>query len=189
MQRGGYRKCTDSNFGEVTAMTTTVEDRLEEQLDDLLALWPDEPAPLPAPARTAAPVTGVTDGITECTLAHDTTAPTIARHIARTLLAAHDLPDPVIDSALLVTSELVTNAVEHALAPLTLHIHPEHTGGRVWIGVTDGGPATHDGAWTTSCTEDEHGRGRTVINALADTHGTHTHTNGHTTHWARIPTT
>ncbi|MFC8014453.1 ATP-binding protein [Streptomyces cinereoruber] len=156
-----------------------------DQLDALLEQWPDEPAPAAVPSEPV-PTMHSADGTTECALSHDTAAPAAARHVARTLLTVNGVPDHMVDSALLVTSELVTNAVEHALTPLTLHLRLEQSGNRVWIGVTDGGPAPHDGAWTTSCSQDEHGRGRAIIDTLADIHGSHTHHNGHTTHWARI---
>ncbi|MFJ4866762.1 ATP-binding protein [Streptomyces sp. NPDC088748] len=158
----------------------------DEQLEALLELWPDEPVPLPAPTPPMAALSvSVADGTTECALPHDAAAPAAARQVTRKLLAGCGLPDTVIDSALIVTSELVTNAVEHALAPLMLHLHPKQAG-RVWIGVTDGGPAPYDGPWTASCSADEHGRGRSIVDTLADSHGSHTHANGHTTHWARI---
>ncbi|MCX5233236.1 ATP-binding protein [Streptomyces sp. NBC_00233] len=89
------------------------------------------------------------------------------------------------DAVLLVVSELVTNAVEHAAPPLALHLHRERAGSRVWVGVTDGGPAVQEGAWTASCADDEHGRGLTIVDTLAESHGTRTHSSG-TTHWARI---
>ncbi|MFE5549486.1 ATP-binding protein [Streptomyces sp. NPDC056534] len=87
---------------------------------------------------------------------------------------------------LLVVSELVTNAVEHAEPPFALHLHRERAGSRVWVGVTDGGPAEAEGAWTASCTDDEHGRGIAIVDILADAHGIRTHAGG-STHWARIP--
>ncbi|KOG49747.1 hypothetical protein ADK75_19090, partial [Streptomyces virginiae] len=70
--------------------------------------------------------------------------------------------DDTADNLLLIVSELVTNAIEHALPPLTLHLnHP--TNNTMTIAVTDGGPATHHGPWTTNCTPDEHGRGNNII--------------------------
>jgi anti-sigma regulatory factor (Ser/Thr protein kinase) len=88
--------------------------------------------------------------------------------------------------ALLMVSELVTNAVEHALPPIALHLQTTtDRGGRahVRIDVTDGGPAPGPGPWTATCADEEHGRGRQVVTALADTigiwHGAHT-----TDHWA-----
>ncbi|MGW7200855.1 ATP-binding protein [Streptomyces chryseus] len=137
--------------------------------------------PIPRPRRPL-------DDVSQA-LKHAPEAPATARHSAQAVLAGWRVKDEAIDAVVLVVSELVTNAVEHAQAPLTLHLHREHTGNRIWIGVTDGGPAPHHGPWTTSCTDDEHGRGMTIVNTLADTHGTHTHPNSTTTHWARLTTT
>lgn len=92
------------------------------------------------------------------------------------------------ESVTLIASELVTNAIEHAGPPLALHVRRETQGGAILLGVTDGGQADSEGTWTISCAEDEHGRGLTIIGTLADSHGTHTHRNGATTHRAR-PTT
>ncbi|MFI8294150.1 ATP-binding protein [Streptomyces sp. NPDC085614] len=122
-------------------------------------------------------------------LQHRPEAASAARRIARRMLEDWHVSGDIEDTALLVVSELVTNAVEHAQAPVVLHLHHQHADGRVWVGVTDGGPAPHDGAWSTSCTPDEHGRGLDLIDALTTAHGTHTHTHGGTTHWARLHTT
>ncbi|MGW6218193.1 ATP-binding protein, partial [Streptomyces sp. NPDC055109] len=81
----------------------------------------------------------------------------------------------------------VTNAIEHAEPPVTLHLHHEQTGNQVWVGISDGGPAATDGRWTASCAEDEHGRGLALVDALATEHGIHSHPDG-TTHWAQLPT-
>ncbi|WP_329146215.1 ATP-binding protein [Streptomyces sp. NBC_01456] len=94
--------------------------------------------------------------------------------------------DDAADSVVLMVSELVTNAVEHAQPPLVLHVSREHTALRVWVGVTDGGPATREGPWTSSCAYEEHGRGLSMVKALASAHGAHSHGGG-TTHWARMP--
>ncbi|MET7565681.1 ATP-binding protein [Streptomyces sp. NPDC005479] len=108
-----------------------------------------------------------------------------ARRITRTALEAWQLGDDPAEVVLLVVSELVTNAVEHAQAPIHLHLHAD-AGERVWIGVSDGGPVTHDDTWPLTHPGDEHGRGLALVDAVAELHGTHTHLNGHTTHWARI---
>ncbi|MFC8014692.1 ATP-binding protein [Streptomyces cinereoruber] len=146
-----------------------------------------KPAPR-EPGASAAPPVLAAGGTAEFVLPHDSAAPAAARHVARALLTAHGVSDEIVDGALLVASELVTNAVEHALPPLTLHLRPEHAGGRIWIGVTDGGPAPHEGPWPSGCTEDEHGRGLLIVDMLAITHGNHTHPDGRATHWARITT-
>ncbi|WP_406205135.1 ATP-binding protein [Streptomyces decoyicus] len=119
-------------------------------------------------------------------LAHRPEAVGHARRIAQSVLDAWGIDDDAAHSVLLVVSELVTNAVEHAQPPLALHLYRENTGLRVWVGLTDGGPSARAGAWTSSCAHDEHGRGLTIIEALAAAHGADSHAGG-TTHWARLP--
>jgi anti-sigma regulatory factor (Ser/Thr protein kinase) len=121
-------------------------------------------------------------------LAHCRQAAEVAREITSAVLDDWQLCEGTTDAVLLVVSELVTNAVEHAQPPVTLHLHRERVGSRVWIGVSDGGPATREGDWTVSCTDDEHGRGLAIVDALAIAHGTVSHPGG-TTHWARLRTT
>ncbi|MFK0261401.1 ATP-binding protein [Streptomyces angustmyceticus] len=109
-----------------------------------------------------------------------------ARRVARSVLHAWRIDDDAAHCVLLVVSELVTNAVEHARPPLALHLRREHRGPRVWVGITDGGPSAQGGAWTSSCAHDERGRGLTIVEALAAAHGADSHAGG-TTHWARLP--
>ncbi|MFD3537385.1 ATP-binding protein [Streptomyces sp. NPDC058664] len=118
-------------------------------------------------------------------LEHQPEAVGAARHTVHPVLHKWQLSAEACDAVLLVVSELVTNAVEHAQPPLTLHLHREPTGSKVWVGVTDGGPACQEGTWTSSCTDDEHGRGMIIVEALADAHGNRAHPGG-TTHWARL---
>lgn len=122
-------------------------------------------------------------------LAHGPRDPGEARRIARGVLEeAWRVGGETVDAMLLVVSELVTNAVEHARPHLSLHLHREHADRRIWIWLTDGGPAAREGAWTGSCAADEHGRGMTVIAALSAAHGTRTHPDGRATHWACLRT-
>ncbi|MEU9704493.1 ATP-binding protein [Streptomyces sp. NPDC047981] len=107
-----------------------------------------------------------------------------ARNAVRELMHSWKIGDP--DTVVLVVSELVTNAVEHACPPLTLRLHRDRAATGIWVGVTDGGPACEEGAWTSSCTEEEHGRGLGIVEALAESHGWYRHTDGATTHWARL---
>ncbi|MFB7867822.1 hypothetical protein [Streptomyces sp. NPDC056069] len=53
------------------------------------------------------------------------------------------------------------------------------------MGITDGGPASQPGVWTSTCAEDEHGRGLGIVKLLADGHGTRSHLGG-ATHWAYL---
>ncbi|MEV7676658.1 ATP-binding protein [Streptomyces sp. NPDC088752] len=108
-----------------------------------------------------------------------------ARHIVIDALDAWQVDPDVCDSVVLVVSELVTNAVEHAEPPLALHLRHEDTDG-IRVAVSDGGPSRSAGAWTASCEEDEHGRGLNIVDALADTRGMHHHDNGTTTRWAYL---
>jgi anti-sigma regulatory factor (Ser/Thr protein kinase) len=90
------------------------------------------------------------------------------------------------DQVLLVVSELVTNAVEHANPPVTLHLDRPTLDGTLHIEVDDGGPAAQDGIWARSCTPEERGRGYAVIDLLATAHGIRALTCG-ATHWADLP--
>ncbi|MET8509590.1 ATP-binding protein [Streptomyces sp. NPDC004787] len=106
----------------------------------------------------------------------------VARHTARAVLDAWRIGTSTTDAVLLVVSELVTNAVQHAEGPIVLHLHRERAGNRLWIGVTDGGPSP-----APAHRRHEHGRGQHLIAALTDRNGSHTHAHG-ATHWAYLKT-
>ncbi|MEU9128735.1 ATP-binding protein [Kitasatospora sp. NPDC048540] len=109
-----------------------------------------------------------------------------ARRIARHALSEWGVGEDAADQVLLVVSELVTNAVEHALPPVALRVDvPDE--GMVHVEVADGGPAEQEGEWITSCAPDEHGRGSGIIDFLAASHGCCTRA-GRSTHWADMPT-
>ncbi|WP_406209677.1 ATP-binding protein [Streptomyces sp. NBC_01017] len=132
------------------------------------------------PDRRATPVTRDLD--------HTPQSVSRARHLTQQFLG--NSRNDAAEAVVLVVSELVTNAIEHAQPPVMLHLHRETTGNRVWVGVTDGGPAPDEASWTSPRTDAEHGRGLSIVDTLADAHGTHHLTNGTaTTHWARLHTT
>ncbi|MGW1161982.1 ATP-binding protein [Streptomyces sp. NPDC002519] len=108
-----------------------------------------------------------------------------ARRRARSFLERRRMDQPTIDRVLLLVSELVTNAVEHARPPIMLHLRVGPR--RIRVEVTDGGPARSQAAWTASCGPDEHGRGLCVIDEIATAHGD---SRGHhrTLHWADLTT-
>jgi GAF domain-containing protein/anti-sigma regulatory factor (Ser/Thr protein kinase) len=89
--------------------------------------------------------------------------------VARHWVAAHlrDLPADVTGCAVLLTSELVTNAVLHAATPmcLTLHILPD----RIRLDVADGNPAFP--SVKEYGREAATGRGLTLFNTLASSWG------------------
>ncbi|MEV6583773.1 ATP-binding protein [Streptomyces sp. NPDC051582] len=120
-------------------------------------------------------------------LPHRPQSASAARRITRATLTRWDLDEDTIDQALLVVSELVTNAVEHALPPVALHIERPARGDSVHIEVDDGGPAPVEGAWTTSCAPEEHGRGNALVAALATDHGIRELPDG-LAHWADLAT-
>ncbi|MER6399537.1 ATP-binding protein [Kitasatospora sp. NPDC001603] len=120
-------------------------------------------------------------------LAHRPESAGISRRAARTALADWQVTGSAADQIVLVVSELVTNAVEHAQPPIALRLEA-HTGrGYVRVEVDDGGPATREGAWTASCAVGEHGRGNGIIGLLATDHGSRARTGG-VTYWADLST-
>lgn len=109
-----------------------------------------------------------------------------ARRVTRAALDDWGVDGDTVDQAVLVVSELVTNAVEHALPPVALHLErPED--GTLHIEVEDGGPAMADGPWAASCAPEEHGRGGGIVAQLAAAHGSRPRPCG-ATYWADLST-
>ncbi|MER7820233.1 ATP-binding protein [Streptomyces sp. NPDC096153] len=120
-------------------------------------------------------------------LEHGLLAPAAARHQARPVLAAWGLDEEQLYDALLVISELVTNAVTHALPPVVLHLHAAADDSRqVQVHVSDGGPQPTPGTWAATRPADEHGRGTGIVSALTDHAGTDSDTEGLIDHWADL---
>lgn len=126
-----------------------------------------------------------------CPLPHIPEAVSAVRRRARTVLAQWRVPAPTADDALVVISELATNAIVHARPPAVLRMSLPAAGGRrtLRIEVTDEGPAphrrpSHDGP---RCAEQhrESGRGSDIVAALAARHGTTRHRT-RTTRWADL---
>jgi anti-sigma regulatory factor (Ser/Thr protein kinase) len=96
--------------------------------------------------------------------------PLAARTARRYLLSClADVTPDVVDEVLLLTSELVTNAVLHGSAPVRLQLHRGEATLRV--GISDGGglfaPAPVP-AWSRTA---EGGRGLLLVDALANNWG------------------
>jgi anti-sigma regulatory factor (Ser/Thr protein kinase) len=110
-------------------------------------------------------------------LLHTPEAVRSMRHCARTILEAEDLPEDTVDDALLVISELTTNALRHALPPAYLRLSvPVADGCRtVRIEVTDSGLARRPHLSSGHKAPEEHGRGLGIVSALSTRYGGRAH--------------
>lgn len=104
---------------------------------------------------------------------------------ARKFVAQHCLEwgcDPVVDSALVVVSELVTNAVTHAQSSCELRLSFANAALRVEVVDTGGGNPD----LMAATAEDEHGRGLLLISALTAAWGVEATPSGKAV-WAQLP--
>ncbi|MEU2165458.1 ATP-binding protein [Streptomyces chengbuensis] len=104
------------------------------------------------------------------------------RRLAHDFLARLRVPPSACEDALLIISELVTNAVVHALPPAALRVRCMRCGA-LRIEVIDGGSQSPLPSHTDA--EDEHGRGMFIVATLATRHGTVTHESG-AMRWAEL---
>ncbi|MFI9251842.1 ATP-binding protein [Streptomyces sp. NPDC053069] len=109
----------------------------------------------------------------------------VRRRVAAVLADWRVFPELVEDS-LLVVSELVTNALLHARPPAVLRLSwiPDDGACTLRVEVTDAGAAFPVGG-ARADDPDEHGRGETIIHALATRHGIRVHPGG-VTRWADL---
>ena len=126
-----------------------------------------------------------TAGSREFALDHDESAAAVARANTRDLLKTWGLSGDLVDEVVLVVSELVTNAVEHALPPIMLHLEPRPAPGEVHIEVSDGGPSEAPGPWAAHVEPEEHGRGNQIVSYLAAAYGT-CFSEGRSTRWVAM---
>ncbi|MFF8396280.1 ATP-binding protein [Streptomyces sp. NPDC016172] len=115
-------------------------------------------------------------------------SPAQARRLTRTRLAGWSVCEDTCDSAALVVSELVTNAIVHTAST---HIVCElHDGDDlVRIAVRDEGCAPgQPHAASRTRPEEEHGRGLLLVDALCHSWGAHEHGPGLMV-WAELPRT
>jgi len=104
------------------------------------------------------------------TLAIDAEAPAVveARAFAAATMAAWELPDLVVRDAVLLVSEMVTNAIVHGRPPICLRLR--HARSRLLIEVDDTATAVPRKLRPTPL--DVHGRGLQLVAALAESWGT-----------------
>lgn len=76
-------------------------------------------------------------------------------------------PPSARDTALLLASELVTNAIVHGGPPITMAVHLPTPATRVRVEVHDGNPRLLPTPPRELSRTDEHGRGLQIIHALA----------------------
>jgi two-component sensor histidine kinase len=86
-----------------------------------------------------------------------------------------------------VVSELLTNAIVHALPPAELRLSWVRAEGlsTLRVEVTDAGSALPAGQSPPGIDPDEHGRGQEIVHALATRHGIRVHSGG-ITRWADL---
>jgi pimeloyl-ACP methyl ester carboxylesterase/anti-sigma regulatory factor (Ser/Thr protein kinase) len=116
-------------------------------------------------------------------LSHDTSSVPRARRAVRraldSLLAGRDL-----DDAELLTSELVSNALVHATAPVELGC--AQRGAMVEIVVSDSGPGARSATGDAGLRRDHHGRGLTIVERVAHRCGWRAGPSG-TSVWCWLP--
>ncbi|MFF4485916.1 ATP-binding protein [Streptomyces sp. NPDC001544] len=112
--------------------------------------------------------------------------PAVRRRVAA-VLAGWKVSREIVEDSLLVVSELLTNALVHALPPAELRLSwaREAGAGTLRVEVTDAGPAREAGQPPAGVDPDEHGRGEQIVHALATRHGMRVHSGG-VTRWADL---
>jgi anti-sigma regulatory factor (Ser/Thr protein kinase) len=91
-----------------------------------------------------------------------------ARHRVAEHLRSVGLGEDVVDDAVLVTSELITNALLHAAPPLELRV----TGDEQEVRIEVHDRTSYVPRKQRPTADDEHGRGLQIVAALADRWGT-----------------
>jgi len=97
----------------------------------------------------------------------DAGAPALARaHVDR---QAAGLPQDLVDDALLVISELVTNALQHGEPEIVLRLQVTSAG--LWASVQDAGSARPEPSAHDPDSHAVHGRGLRIVDALSSCWG------------------
>ncbi|MFE4758056.1 ATP-binding protein [Streptomyces mirabilis] len=120
-------------------------------------------------------------------LPHAAEVVSAARRRVKVVLADWNVSCEIVEDCLLVVSELLTNAIVHALPPAELRLSWVRAEGlsTLRIEVTDAGSALPAGQSPPGIDPDEHGRGQEIVHALAARHGIRVHSGG-ITRWADL---
>jgi len=122
-----------------------------------------------------------------CPVPHTPQEVGAVRHRALGVLTAWGTPGTAAQEAVLVISEMVTNAVLHALPPAEFRLLRCAEGDHdiIRVEVTDAGAAP---VWPgAEAAPGECGRGGVVVDALAIRHGARSGPSGTITWWADLP--
>jgi anti-sigma regulatory factor (Ser/Thr protein kinase) len=96
----------------------------------------------------------------------DEHAPQAARNFVADVLAKTGADDDTVESAKLLTSELVTNAALYANRG-QIHVNVEFTGKQVTVTVTDAGRTRAHISTEAPAEEEEHGRGWVLVEGMS----------------------
>jgi anti-sigma regulatory factor (Ser/Thr protein kinase) len=120
-------------------------------------------------------------------LPHAPRAVSAVRRRVEAVLTHWNLSADTADDVLLVTSELLTNALVHALPPATLRLSRVLVDGHsaVRVDVTDTGPVRPPGLSDGTIDPDEHGRGIDIVTTLSVQCGVRTYCGG-ISRWADV---
>jgi anti-sigma regulatory factor (Ser/Thr protein kinase) len=120
-------------------------------------------------------------------LPHTPGAVSAVRRRIRSVLTDWNLAADIAEDVLLVASELLTNAVIHALPPATVRLSRSQVDRcrAVRVEVTDMGPVTPTALSASARDPDEHGRGLGIVTALAAQCGVRVHSGG-ISRWAEL---
>ncbi|MBV7694403.1 ATP-binding protein [Streptomyces sp. TRM70350] len=120
-------------------------------------------------------------------LPHTPGAVSAVRRRIRPVLTDWNLAADIAEDVLLVVSELLTNAIVHALPPATLRLSRSQVDRyrAIRVEVTDMGPVPVAGPSASTVDPDEHGRGLGIVTTLAARCGVRVHSGG-TSRWAEL---
>ena len=99
----------------------------------------------------------------------------------RRTLEEFDVPEPPLETAILLGNELVTNAVQHARTDFEVRLDADDRHVRVEVRDSDTTPARPK----TASIDDTSGRGLAMVDLVADSWGVDDHATGKTV-WAEL---